>query len=75
MEDPHYTLPEINLETSVECTIPAEIITKYFLGTVMVVIVSVSITSDSTRAFSLQCCCHWSVPVGRGTCEEICFVK
>ena len=31
--------------------------------------------NNSTRAFSLQCCCHWFVPVCKRTCKGICFVK
>ena len=31
--------------------------------------------TNSTRAFSLYCCCHWFVPVCKRTCEGIGFVK
>ena len=30
---------------------------------------------NSTRAFSLQCCCRWFVPIFERTCERLCFVK
>ena len=34
-----------------------------------------SYRNNSTRAFSLQCCCHWFVPVCKRACKGICFVK
>ena len=53
-----------------------ELLQNNFLEQLNFVIIFVIVTKIvSTRTFSLQCCCHWFVPVCKRTCEGICFVK